>query len=71
MRNGLAGRFYSGSGLVEFGHDRIEGAGHVGSGVTIGHGIDVEAIDSGGVRLHGVSKGDDRTTKPIGVEMFG
>jgi hypothetical protein len=67
----LAGRFNFGSGLVEFGHYSIEGAGHIGSGVTIGHGIDVEAIDSGCVRLHGVSEGDDRTTKPIGVEMFG
>ena len=70
MRNGLTGRLDLGTGLVEFGNNGIERAGHVGPGVAIGHRIDVEAIDSGGVRLHGVSKGDDRTTKPIGIEMF-
>jgi hypothetical protein len=71
MRNGLACWFDFGSGLVEFGNDRIEGTGHVRPGVAVGHRIHIEAIDSGGMSLDGISEGNNRTTKPIGIEMFG
>jgi hypothetical protein len=69
--NGLAGRFDSRSGLIEFGYDSIEGAGHVGSGVTVGDRVDVEAINARSMGLHSISESNYRTTKPIGVKMFG
>jgi hypothetical protein len=71
MRNGLARWFDLGSGLVEFGNDRVQGAGHVGPGVAVGHWVHIEAIDSGRMGLDSISERNNRTTKPIGIEMFG
>jgi hypothetical protein len=71
VRNGLAGRFNSGTGLIEFGDHCVEGAGHIGSGVTIGNWIDVQTINAGGVGLYRISESNHRTAKPIGIKMFG
>ena len=71
MRNGLASWFDAGSGLVELGHYCIKGAGHIGSGVPVRHRIHVQAINAGGMGLHSIPERNHRTTKPIGIEMFG
>ena len=71
MRNGLAGRLNFGSGLVEFGYHGVQRAGHVGSGIAIGHWVDIQAINARSVDLDRISEGNHRTTKPIGIEMIG
>ena len=30
---------------LELGRDRVEGEGHVGAGVAVGHGVDVQPVD--------------------------
>ena len=40
---------------VELGDDGLEGEGHVGAGVAVGHRVDVQAVDVGLVEPEGIS----------------
>ena len=66
VRNGLTGGIKIGIGAIELGHNRSQGEGHVGSGVAIGHGIDVQPVDGLSVSGQGIGVSPDERPEVIG-----
>ena len=60
VRDGAAGGHQLGRHAFHLDHDGVERAGHVGAGVAVGHGIDVEAVEPRGVGPDGVAVRRDR-----------
>jgi len=52
------------------GLEGVEGARHVGAGVAVGHRVDVEAVDVGGVGPHHVAEGGHRFAQRVDVEQL-
>ena len=46
MGNGVACAAHVDSCPFKFFHHRVQGAGHVGAGVAVGHGVHVEAVNA-------------------------
>ena len=65
MADCFTGRGKIGGGGLQFGDHGIQRAPHVGSGVTVGHGVHVQTIDGRPVSLHGVAEGNDRAPELI------
>ena len=51
-----AGQAGPGVDLVQLGDHGFERQGHVGPGVAVGHGIDIQAVDVGLVQSQAVTK---------------
>ena len=68
MRNGLTDGHHVGVGsqLVELLDDRFNRQGHVCAGVTVGHGVDIEAVNYLFVGSQQVGKGADYSAEVSG-----
>jgi CspA family cold shock protein len=56
--------------LFQFGYDGIERSHHVGTGVAVGHRIDVQFVDIGLMTLQRVAIGHQGVTQGIGSQLF-
>ncbi len=52
----------------ELAHHGLEGQGHVGPGVSVGHGVDVEAVDVRLVQPEGVAVAPHDGAQVVGAE---
>ena len=68
VADGLAGVGHRRAGALELGDHRLEGQGHVGAGVTVGDGVDVETVDRVLVRPQEVAEGGDRRPQVVSAE---
>ena len=66
MGNGVAGATHVGRRAFKFLHHRIQGAGHVGAGVAIGHGVHVQAVDAFHVGTQGAAKRNQGFAQGLG-----
>ena len=68
VADGLAGGRHVVGAFVEAGHHRLQGEGHVGAGVAVGHRVDVEPVEPVLVGPQGVTEADDAGPQVLGVE---
>ena len=47
-------------------HDRLDGEGHIGPGIAVGDGIDVQAIDDVAIGVQEIAVGGDRRSQAPG-----
>ena len=69
VADGLADLGQAGAGrdAVELGDHGLEGQGHVGAGVAVGHRIDVQAVDVGLVEPEGVAVAPHHGAQVVGA----